>query len=589
MSIILILAVSLLVFLLGGKIYSNRIARILGEDKQRQTPAVAVNDGYDFVPTKTWIVFAHHFASIAGAGPIIGPLIAVIYGWAPVWLWILLGGLLFGAVHDYTALYVGMREGGRSIATVARKTLGDLGFTLMISFTILMLILITATFLNISVTALTSYLPRNTLDLKEGQALFKERIQDGVPMVKVGGIASMSVIIITIFAPLVGWLYIKRKAKPLYCSILALIICAVSVRTGLLHPVMLNGEQWRWALAIYTLFAAGIPVWIFLQSRDFINVHLLYIGIALMIIAVLGAVFKGGLNIDFPAWNIAQGQAVKGFIWPTLFVIVACGAISGFHALVATGTSCKQIEAEHCARYVGFYAMLLESAFATLVVCVILIGLGWSKYLLYQYPMLVGSKLTPNPNLTFSLAFGQTTKIGLGLPISFGTVFGLLLLEGFVVTTLDTAVRLNRYLFEELWMMLFKKVPWLLKHYWFNSALAVACMIYVSKNGGILAIWDIFASANQLLAALTLITVSSWLIQKGKKYSFALLPAIFMLFTTIVMLLLVLFKTYIPQKNYLLTVIDILLVVLASAVVWLSVKSIIRDLRNRMIPVRAAR
>jgi carbon starvation protein len=580
MPVLLMTVVTLIVFIFGGKLYSRWIARILGENDQIPTPAVVYNDGRDFVPTKAPIVFAHHFASIAGAGPILGPLIALIYGWAPVWLWILFGGLLFGAVHDYTSLYIGMKEQGHSIANIARKTLGDLGFTLIISFTILMLILVTAMFLNISVVALTSFVPKGTLELPEGQTLFKTAVIDGNPMIKVGGIASMSVIVITILAPLIGWLYIKRKVSPLFCSLLALIICAISVTIGLKYPVILTGDQWRYALAIYTLLAAGIPVWIFLQSRDFINVHLLYIGLGLMLISVIGVIFHGNIHIDFPAMNIAQGQAVKGAIWPALFVIVACGAISGFHALVSTGTSCKQVDAERCARYIGFYAMILESALATLVICVIIVGLGWNKYLIYQYPMLVDLKTVPNPNLTFSLAVGSIGKLGLGLPLAVGTIFGLLLLEGFVITTLDTAIRLNRYLFEELWGVLFRKAPALLRHYWLNSALSVILMLLVSRSGGILKIWDIFAAANQLLAALTLITVSSWLIQKGKQFAFAFLPAIFMLVTTIVMLCLVLFKTYIPGKNYLLVVIDILLLVLAASVAVLSVKSIIRDVRR---------
>jgi carbon starvation protein len=580
MAVVLMLASGLVVFIVGGRYYSIWISRILGENKNNPTPAVVVNDGVDFVPTKTPIVFAHHFASIAGAGPIIGPMIALIYGWAPVWLWLLFGGLLFGAVHDYTSLYIGMREGGHSISTVARKTLGDVGFTLMICFTILMLILVTAMFLNVSCVALTSFVPKGVLELPEGQTLFRTVVQDGVPMIKVGGIASSSVILITLLAPFIGWLYIKRKVSPLICSIFALVICAISVTFGLHYPVTLNPEQWRYALAIYTLLAAGIPVWIFLQSRDFINVHLLYIGLIFMIVTVIGVIFRGHMTFDFPAMNIAQGQQTQGFIWPTLFVIVACGAISGFHSLVSTGTTCKQVEAEYCARYIGFFGMLLESLLAILVICVIVIGLGWKDFLTYQYPMLLGLKTTPNPNLTFSLAFGMAGKAGLGVAVAIGTVFGLLLLEGFVVTTLDTAVRLNRYLFEELWGMLFKNVPAFLKHYWVNSAIAVILMVYVSKSGGILVIWGIFASANQLLAALTLITVSSWLIQKHKQYSFTMIPAIFMLVTTIVMLVMVLVKTYIPTSNHLLTVIDLILIVLSAGVVWLSVKAMIHDLRK---------
>jgi len=563
---LIILAITLVVFLLAGRYYAGYIHRSLKSDDSRPTPAVAKEDGRDYVPTPTHVVFAHHFASIAGAGPIIGPVIAIIYGWGPAWLWLLVGCAFFGAVHDYTALFVSMREGGQSMAVVARKLLGKFAFLLFIGFTIIMLLLVTATFLNLSATALMSRLPADKIGLAPDQTLFRTVIEDGQAKAQVGGIASMSVIIITAFAPLMGFLYLKKNLRVWYCSLIALAVCVFSIFVGFARPVVLDGAAswiagllpgpltgvvtaeslWKLLLAVYTLIAAGIPVWILLQSRDFINVHILYGGIALLLVGVVTGALSG-MTMNLPVSNIAEGTAKLGYMWPVLFVTIACGAISGFHSLCAGGTSCKQVKSESGARTVGYFAMLLEGLLGVLVVCVVCMGHDKASYISFTYPA-VGKS---NPILAFGVAVGKVVNTGLAwLPAAVGTVFAMLILEGFIITTLDTAVRLNRYLFEELWATLFKDPPRLLKHYWVNSGLAVVLMLIFAFNNSALSLWALFATSNQLLAALVLGVVTFWLVRQGFKFVYTLVPAVAMLATTVTMLVLELNRfLHMPERT----------------------------------------
>ena len=555
MNPLLILLITVVAFALAAKYYAGFIHRNLGSDDARETPAVSKADGRDFVPTPTHVVFAHHFASIAGAGPILGPLIAAIYGWAPAWGWLLVGCVFFGAVHDYTALFISMREGGRSMAGVAERFLGKAGFGLFIAFTIIMLLLVTATFLNLSAGALMSRPSAAKIGLAADQTLFRTAVENGEVKAQVGGISSMSIIVITMFAPLVGWLYLRRRLNVWLCSLLAVGICALSVVVGFLCPVTLDGvagwlrgalpegmaafataeNVWKLLLALYTLLAAGIPVWIVLQSRDFINVHILYAGMALLIAGVVGASLRG-MTMVLPASSIAEGTARLGYLWPALFITIACGAISGFHSLCAGGTSCKQVTSESGARVVGYYAMLLEGLLGVLVLCVVCMGLTPGDYLSLVHAKGAGATTQA---LAFGLAVGNVVHAGLRfIPVAIGTVFAMLILEGFLITTLDTAVRLNRYLFEELWGALFRNPPRLLRHYWFNSALAVALMLVFAFNSSALSLWALFATSNQLLAALVLGVVTFWLVRQGRRFFYTLIPAVLMLATTVTMLVL---------------------------------------------------
>ena len=568
MNVLFFLAIAICAFILASRFYARYVAKLIGEDPDHPTPAQTLNDGRDYVPTKRYIVFAHHFSSIAGAGPILGPTIAILYGFMPAWLWIIFGGIFIGGIHDFIVLFASMREGGKSMAEVARKSLGQAGFNLFIAFTILMIVLVTSAFLSATAISLTSLWPLTKIGVVEGQTFLKTIVKDGVVMGRIGGIASMSVIIITLCSPFLGWLLYRKSIKSYLAHILALTICVISILIGIKFPVSLSPVVWMIIISIYVLFASGWPVWMVLQPRDFINAHILYIGMALMLISVLISGF-GGMTISAPYFNLADGVKNLGLLWPMMFITIACGAISGFHSLVAGGTTGKQLANECDARKVGYNAMLLESTLAICVLIAVGVGLSFADYKAIVWPTVPGVK--SNPILCFSLAAGNLFNRGLGIPLALGTVFGILLVEGFVVTTLDTAVRLNRYLFEELWTIVFKNPPAIFRKYWFNSGLAVLCMWILAYSNAFNTLWPIFGTANQLLAALGLIAVSGWLLLRGKKFAFALLPAVFMIATTLASLV-ILFKNYLNKSNYILVVTDVLLFLLAIVVIVLSVR-----------------
>jgi carbon starvation protein len=572
MAVLFYLCLAIAAFSFAIRFYGRYLARHVGEDPQRPTPAQVINDGRDFVPTKPYVLFAHHFSAIAGAGPILGPTVAILYGFVPAWLWVVLGGVFVGAVHDFLALFVCMREGGRSLAEVARKTLGRSGFLLFILFTIVMLVLVTSSFLSAVSMSLTSLWPLSKLGLTESQTLLKTTVEDGVVKGRIGGIASMSVIIITLFSPLLGWLIYKRNLHGAAVYTVALVVCVGSIVAGIRYPVVLSSTTWTIIISIYVFFAAGVPVWVILQPRDFINVQILYAGIGLLVVALL---FAGGSGapIAMPSFNVAEGVANNGFLWPMMFIMIACGAISGFHSLVAGGTTTKQLANERDARRIGFNAMLLESLLAVCVLLAVGVGLSFEDYKTIVYPDPAVAK--SNPILAFSLAVGHLVHSALHIPVDLGTVFGILLVEGFVITTLDAAVRLNRYLFEELWAMLFNPVPAFLKSYWLNSGLAVVLMWVLAYTNAFTALWPIFGAANQLLAALGLITVTVWLLLKGRQYIFALAPALFMMVTTLASLVILLFQ-YLRKTNYVLAVTAVFLLALSLGVIGLVATKVVR-------------
>lgn len=567
MNVSILLIIGLILYVLAYKYYGNFMSKFFGEDDKNITPANEFKDGVDYVPTKFGVAFSHHYASIAGAGPILGPTAALLYGYLPVWLWVLLGAIFFGAVHDYTSLFVSMREKGKTMAEVAHSTLGQTGFILFIIFTIVMIVLVTSAFLGTTASALTSLVPLDVMNIESGQTALKTVTQNGVEMAKIGGIASTSVIFITLCAPFLGYALYKKGINTTTAAVIAIVICLVSVFIGISNPLMLDPKVWMIILTFYVVLAAGVPVWLILQPRDFTNSFLLYGGIAILIIGIFGGGIAG-VQMQAPALNIEAGNKAAGMIWPFLFITVACGAISGFHSLVASGTVSKQASLESHAKKIGFGGMLLEGVLAMLVLLAVATGIDFQTYMNITYPAQGAS----NPILAFSLSMGGLLHQGLGVPMAFGTVFGILMVEGFVVTTLDTAVRLNRFLFEELWAAIFKQVPAIMKNYWFNSGLSALLMFWLGYTNTFRVIWPAFGSANQLLAALVLITVSVWLAKKGKTPIFTILPAVFMMITTLMALWNLLTTKYLPTANYPLSVFAILLIVLAIGVIILSFK-----------------
>lgn len=634
MNVLVVLAGAVAVLAVVGRLYSRRLSRVLGEDDRQVAPSVVINDGRDYVPTRTPIVFGHHFAAIAGAGPIVGPILAMYYGWVPVLAWLLIGGLFIGAVHDYAVVHVAMREGGRSLVHIARRYLGKTAFVMMGFMIATLLGMVCASFLDLSAQTLISQVPVEKLGLADPGKWFRvvevkpdaqqKAAQQAIQtmdvvsreasqaargtsgtlvqrVAMVGGVSSMSVIVITLFAPLVGYLYIKRQISVWLASVFSVAICVLSIVVGLYFPVQMQGDHWKWLIAGYVLLASGIPVWMLIQSRDFINVHILYVGIAFIVAALVAAGLQGA-TLQMPTFNVAEASQVKelGPMWPVLFITIACGAVSGFHALCAGGTTCKQLTSERAARRVGYFAMLLETLLAVCVVGCIAVGLSKVNYQALVYPATLGLPArSGGAVLAFGQAVGNTAHLGLGAPTALGIVGGMLMLEGFLLTTLDTAVRLTRYILEEIWAALLEgresaggdavavpvppqawTLPWLLRHYWFNSALAVGLMMLLSLTNSYQAIWGLFASGNQLLAALALLLTSVWLLNRGKEFLYTLVPGLFVLVTTLFMLLYLLLTNYIPnwRSKMTLLVADVVILTMTAGVlvcIWRRVHQVV--------------
>ncbi len=576
MNVAVLLIIAAVLFFLAYRFYARFIAKLFDENDNRPTPACSMKDDRDYVPSKPVVLFGHHFASIAGGGPIIGPTVAMIFGFMPVWLWAVIGTIFIGAVQDMTVLFASVREKGKSVAEIAKESLGNTGFFLFISFAILMLILLTSAFLGLTAVSLTSLVPVEMMRLDPNHALVKTHLDKGVVVAHIGGISSTSLIIITGFAPILGWLVYKRGLNIIVATIVAIIVCIGSIILGMRHPVMLDPDIWMIILCFYTLLAAGIPVWIILQPRDFTNSFLLYMGVIALFAGGIAAGFKG-VSFTAPAFNLAQGAGKLGPVWPFLFITVACGAISGFHALVAGGTSSKQVSKESHVKLIGFGGMLLEGLLAIGVMIAIGCGIMFSDYLNIAFPTAAGVKA--NPILAFAMGVGGLLDKALGIPPVYGTVFGILMVEGFIITTLDTAIRLERYLLEELWQVVFKKVPKIMKSYFFNAFVCVALMYILAYSNAFAAIWPIFGSANQLLASLALIAVSAWLMKRKKTAMFIVLPAIFMMITTLYSLVSLLANKYLPKHNVALAVTDVALIILSIGVIVLALHRW-RELRN---------
>jgi len=618
MLILIVLTVAVVCYWAGSRYYAAYVERQLEVSADRPTPAVQVSDGRDYVPARPYVLFAHHFAAIAGAGPIVGPTLAFAYGVVPGLIWVIVGAIFIGGVHDMTALLVSVREGGRSIAEIARKVFGKAGFGLVIGFLLVCLLMVTATFLNLSVVALTSAYPAAKVGLAspptevlraaaaqhpgaafvpfrahpwmptviavkgaatttpavpEGEALAPAAPATYTLMARIGGIASTSVLFITFCAPWLGWLIYRRNFPARWAYPLATALCGLSVLLGLKFPVAVSVETWRGFMTVYVVLVSTVPVWMLLMPRDFVNVQILYAGIIGVFAGLLVAGLSGAsgavpppVGYDMPWFNYAEGLQYVGLLWPMMLITVSCGAISGFHCLVASGTSAKQLAKETHARRVAYNAMLLESLLAVTVMLTLYVGLGRHDYLQITH-------LDKNPILAVALATGNLLHQAFGLPVWGGCVFGILLLEGFVVTTLDVAVRLNRYLLEELWKMAWQTPPRWVLHPYFNTALAVAAMYALSRWNVLPVLWRMFGSANQMMAAMSLLVVAVWMRDHGRKFLFALIPSAFMFLTT-------LFSTGISlrqnvlQHNWPLALAGVILLGLAAGTLVLAVRAL---------------
>jgi len=524
--IVAIIAVLLLGW--GFRFYGKVMERLWDVNPDRKTPALEITDGIDYIPAKHWtILFGHHFASIAGAGPIIGPVIAVaIWGWVPALIWIVIGSIFMGGIHDFSCLMASIRHKGKSIGDVAQSTLSYRAKMLFASFLWLSLILVVAVF-----SAVTSITLVN-----------EPRIV----------IPTFGLILVAV---LTGLMIYRWKIDHVVATLIGVTLMAVLLVLGYYYPLSLRvqraGEAWIVILLIYSFVASVTPVNILLQPRDYLSTFILFFG---MIFGYLGLIFSHP-RVHTPAflpWSGGQGN-----LWPMLFVIIACGAISGFHSLIASGTTSKQLANERDAKKIAYGGMLSEGAVACLALLAVASGLYWTGGAGHEglvYPELIEGG---NWIVTFAKGFGQIVAPVLGA--AFGSLVAMIMLNSFVLTTLDTATRINRYITEEL---LGEGLKWkVFENRYFATLLVVFCAGYLAL-GNWKRIWPIFGASNQLVAALALLVVTIYLWSMKKPTKYTLYPGIFVLLTTSGALVYQV-GGFIRENNYLLAIIGVILLILA--------------------------
>lgn len=523
--LVAILFTSVIAFSLAYAVYGRFLANRYELDDTRLTPSHTEYDGIDRVPAHKAVLLGHHFSSIAGAAPIVGPIIAALaFGWLPVVLWIILGTIFIGAVIDVSALVASVRHNARSIAEIARQYMSPLAFRLLLAFIWLTLVYVLTVFADLTATTFTND----------------------------GGVATSSLMFIAL-AVLFGLSINKIKIPLLWASLLFVPLVFLAVWAGQKIPIsaeiipeIIAGEPkktWALILIFYCFLASTTPVWILLQPRDYLSSYLLY---ASVITSFFGIII-GGFTIKYPAftaWSIPQ----TGTLFPILFITVACGACSGFHSIVASGTSSKQLNKESDAKLIGYGGMLLEGVVAVIALTTVIM-------------LPKGDELTTKAPLTiYGSGIGNFLS-ALGIPEKLGFSFGLLALSAFILTTLDTATRLGRYVFEELFNL--KGV-----HSRYFSTLATLTLpaIFVLINlkdsqGNLIpawkAIWPVFGTCNQLLAGLVALVIAVWLKKIRKKIGFILFPVFFMNIVTIWALILLL-------RQYRLSAVGIIAIVLLS-------------------------
>lgn len=524
MNAVLILLVGCAILVVGYIFYGGWLAKQWGVDDSRPTPAHELEDGMDYVPAKAPVLMGHHFSSIAGAGPINGPIQAAVFGWVPVVLWILIGGIFFGAVHDYGALFASIRHKGQSIGEVIALNIGDRAKKLFLIFSYLTLILVVAAFGSIVASTF--------------QATYVDGVVDTAASATNASVAMISLLFI-VMAILFGF-FVYRKGAPLSVATIAgcigIVIC---LAIGLnFHPIYLSNTTWMWIIGVYILVASVAPVWILLQPRDYLSSFLLYAMMVIAAVGVIGAGLTGAdLNMEMPAFtgwydnitvNTNGDPASLGYVFPALFVTIACGAISGFHSLVGSGTTAKQLDHERDAKPIAYGGMLIECALALVSLCAV--AFIWNDYM-------DGLR---TPTNVFATGISRMVATIPGLAGTQSTVSSLLVLtvSVFCLTSLDTATRLARYMFQEFWL---KPGETYKDATGFKAILCnpfVATLITVVLGiglglGGYSTIWPLFGAANQLLAALALLAVCAWLGNIGKNNKMFYIPMLFMLIVTL--------------------------------------------------------
>ena len=516
MSAILILLIALVLLALGYIFYGSWLAKEWGVDPNKETPAHTSYDGTDFVPANPAVLMGHHFSSIAGAGPINGPIQAAVFGWVPVFLWVVIGGIFFGAMHDFGALFASIRHNGGSIGEVIKDSMGSKAQKLFTIFALLVLILVIASFTAVVAGTFAS----------DADTLFTF----GMGNVNAKASTATTSLLFILIAFVFGFCVYRKNAPIGPATIIGIIGIIVIVFAGLVFGLNCGRTFWVIFIAVYVVVASLLPVWMLLQPRDYLSSFLLY---GMMIVAIVG-IFGSNMTVELPAFTsfkLANGN----MLFPTLFITVACGAVSGFHALIGSGTTSKQLDSEKDAKVIGYGAMIVESALA--IISLIAIGVVWSQ---------VGDglkfQLSAPPTI---FAGGIATMVDSFIPGAYSVVYTLLTLavSVFALTSLDSGTRLARYMFSELFVPEGKTIDDLTGAAKFFAQPLVSTLIMVVIGCGmgfmnLSQIWGVFGAANQLLAGIAMLAVATWLGQIGKNNKMFFVPMIFMLAATITSLFL---------------------------------------------------
>ncbi len=523
MNSLVLLIISIAVLVGGYILYGGWLCKQwgVGESKE-ETPAHTMEDGVDYVPAKAPVLMGHHFSSIAGAGPITGPINAALFGWLPVTLWILVGGIFFGGVHDFGALFASLRHKGQSVGEIISANMGRRAKRLFLTFAYLTLILVVAAFASIVATTF-------------GVKLDDAGMVDYAASASNASVAMVSLLFIAI-AIVFGFCVYRRNAPMSVASVVGVLAIILIMAIGMnFHPIYLTTNQWMIIVGIYIAIASVTPVWILLQPRDYLSSFLLY---AMLIIAVVGVVgAHPALEPDlFPAFAgfavTNESTGVTSYLFPVLFTTVACGAISGFHSLVSSGTTSKQLDKETDAKPIAYGGMLLECVLAVLTLCAI----GYAR------------KIGTTAGATDIFAGGIAGMVAAipGLKGTQNVLYTLLVLtySAFCLTSLDTATRLARFMFQEFWLepgQTVKDVDSGLKKTLVNPYVATIITVILGIALGMTGyakIWGLFGAANQLLAGLGLLAVATWLGNIGRNNKMFLFPMAFMMVVTICSLIL---------------------------------------------------
>ncbi|NJE07374.1 carbon starvation protein A [Thermococcus sp. M39] len=496
-------------------------SKIVKADRNRPTPAHKLYDGVDYVPAHPLVLYGHHFASIAGAGPIVGPAIAMAWGWLPSLLWVWFGNVFIGAVHDYLALMASVRYDGKSIQWIAGKIMSKrtgIAFEVYIWFTLL---LVVAAFVAV-VSKLLTTTPQ----------------------------AATATLLFLIVAVILGWLMYKVKLNFYVSTVIGLILLVIAIWLGLNHPLILVPGQtdtasaaylkayhyWNIILWVYIIAASSLPVWVLLQPRDYLNAYILWFGLLIGGIAFI-ALAKPFEVPGFTMWSANVVGKQPSPFWPTIPLVIACGALSGFHSIVGSGTSSKQLDNELHGLLVGYGGMFTEGFLSTIVITAIavygvkLTGLSPDK-------VTWGTQYITKGGLgTFIAGYAQGLADFYGIDVTLGKTFATLWVSAFALTSLDTATRLGRFAWQEVFGMVVDTSQGIYKtitNKWIASFIIASLGVYLAWGAGYKVLWPAFAGMNQLLASIAMMTAALWAykIQKAGKWSYAvLIPALFLWIT----------------------------------------------------------